>query len=605
MILVMCNSNQNDEYELRRRHTASHIMTAAVKLLYPNVQLGVGPWTDTGFYQDFDFGDLQISEKDFKKIQKKMRWIVNKGFEMRKTVISFEKAKEIFGHDRFKMELISEIVERGEEISFYSMVSKEEEKDENGEPTGKSIEKIFSSDLCAGPHLESTADVGVFKLTSLASAYWRGDSTKETLTRIYGVVFADEEKLKEYEIFLEEAAKRDHRKLGKELGLFTFSDKVGAGLPLFTPKGTFIRNKIESTIMEIQSDFGYEKVHIPHITKKDLYETSGHWGKYKDDLFHVKGKSDTAFVMKPMNCPHHTQIFDATPKSYRDLPVRYAETTTCYRDEQAGELLGLSRVRSITQDDGHVFCTIDQVKQECKSIVEVIRRFYTRLGMFHDGDFYVGLSVRDPQTPEKYLGTEEGWSKAEQFLEEIAQEENLPYKREEGEAAFYGPKLDFQFKDAIGREWQLATIQIDFVQPKNFKLSYIDANGEKQTPVMIHRAIAGSLERFMSVIIEHFAGAFPAWLSPVQAHIIPVNEAHEEYAYTLAKDLKKNGARVEVYDASDSLAKRVRNCQTAKVPFSIIIGDSEIESGQLTVRKYGEKKDTSMTFEAFLEACEK
>ena len=601
----MCNhSNHSENIELCRRHTASHIMTAAVKLLYPDVKLGVGPWTDTGFYQDFDFGDVDISEKEFKKIQKKMRWIVNKGFEMRKTIISLEKATELFGHDKFKMELINEIAERGEEISFYSMVAQVEEKNEEGEPTGNIVETIFSSDLCAGPHLKNTAELGVVKLTTLASAYWRGDSEKDTLTRIYGVAFENEEKMKEYEVFLEEAAKRDHRKLGKELGLFTFSEKVGAGLPLFTPKGTFIRNKIEETIMDIQSDYGYEKVHIPHITKKDLYETSGHWGKYKDDLFHVKGKSDTEFVMKPMNCPHHTQIFDSSPKSYRDLPVRYAETTACYRDEQAGELLGLSRVRSITQDDGHVFCTVEQIKQECKNIVEVIRRFYTKLGMYNDGDFYVGLSVRDSQKPEKYLGTDEGWNKAEKFLEEIAQEENLPYKREEGEAAFYGPKLDFQFKDAIGREWQLATIQIDFVQPENFKLSYTDSNGEKQTPVMIHRAIAGSLERFMSVIIEHFAGALPAWLSPVQAHIIPVNEAHEDYAYDLAKKLKKSGARIEVYDASDSLAKRVRNCQTAKVPFSIIIGDNEVESGDLTVRKYGEKKDKIVSVEEFLKNCE-
>ncbi|HIQ56565.1 TPA: threonine--tRNA ligase [Candidatus Gracilibacteria bacterium] len=601
----MCTSENNvNNLELCRKHTASHIMTAAVKLLYPDVKLGVGPWTDNGFYQDFDFGDVQVSEKEFKKIQKKMRWIVNKGFEMRKTIISVEKATELFGHDKFKMELISEIAGRGEDISFYSMISEGEEKDENGEPTGKMVERIFSSDLCAGPHLKNTGELGVVKLTTLASAYWRGDSDNDTLTRIYGVVFENEEKMKEYEIFLEEVAKRDHRKLGKELGLFTFSEKVGAGLPLFTPKGTFIRRKIEDTIMEIQAGFGYEKVHIPHITKKDLYEISGHWGKYKDDLFHVKGKSDTEFVMKPMNCPHHTQIFDASPKSYRDLPVRYAETTSCYRDEQAGELLGLSRVRSITQDDGHVFCTVEQIKQECKNIVEVIRQFYTKFGMYNEGEFYVGLSVRDPQKPEKYLGTEEGWSKAEQFLEEIAKEENLPYKREEGEAAFYGPKLDFQFKDAIGREWQLATIQIDFVQPENFKLSYTDKNGEKQTPVMIHRAIAGSLERFMSVIIEHFAGAFPPWLSPVQAHIIPVNEAHEEYAYDLAKKLKKLGARVEVYDASDSLAKRIRNCQTAKVPFSVIIGDNEVASGNVTVRKYGEKKDRVISIEEFLEECE-
>ena len=595
------NSQDDKNLELKRKHTASHVMTAAVKLLYPDVKLGVGPWTDDGFYQDFDFGDKKISEAEFKKIQKKMRWIVNKGFEMRKTSISPEKARELFAGDKFKTELIDEIVARGEEISFYSMISQVEEKDEEGNLTGEKIEKIFSSDLCAGPHLETTADLGITKLTKVAAAYWRGDSDNATLTRIYGVAFENEEKLAEYEKFLEEAEKRDHRKLGKELGLFAFSDLVGAGLPLFTAKGAFIRKKIESTISKIQEEFGYESVHIPHITKKDLYETSGHWAKYKDDLFHVKGKSDTEFVMKPMNCPHHTQIFAASPKSYRDLPVRYAETTTCYRDEQAGELLGLSRVRSLTQDDGHCFCTLDQVKQESKNIVEVIRRFYTKLGMFEEGKFWVSLSVRDSKRPEKYMGDPAGWDTAEKFLEEIAEEENLPYKRVEGEAAFYGPKLDFQFRDAIGREWQLATIQIDFVQPKNFDLEYTDSNGEKQTPIMIHRAIAGSLERFMAVIIEHFAGAFPAWLAPVQAHIIPVNSAHEDFAYNLAKDLKKKGARVEVYDSSDSLGKRIRNCQTAKIPYAIIIGDDEVSSGNLTVRKYGEKRDEKIGVEEFLE----
>ncbi len=579
-----------NDLETRRRHSGSHIMTAAVKMMFKEVKLGVGPWTDEGFYQDFDFGEKTFSDKDFKKVEKKMRWIVNKNFPIKKEMVSNDRALALFRDDPFKTELIQEIIDRKEELSFYYF--------------GESLETAFYVDLCAGPHLDSTGELGVFKLTKVAASYWRGDSDKATLTRIYGVAFADKSELEAYEEFLEEAAKRDHRKLGAELGLFAFSEKVGGGLPLFTPKGTFIRHKIEETIMDIQADYGYEKVHIPHITKKELYETSGHWKQYKDDLFHVKGKSDTAFVMKPMNCPHHTQIFDASPKSYRDMPVRYAETTACYRDEQAGELLGLSRVRSITQDDGHVFCTVDQIKQESKNIAEVIRRFYSKLGMFEDGKFWVSLSVRDPQKMEKYLGSDEGWDKAEQFLEEIAQEENFPYKRVEGEAAFYGPKLDFQFRDAIGREWQLATIQIDFVQPTNFKLSYTTAEGKKETPVMIHRAIAGSLERFMSVIIEHFAGAFPAWLSPIQAHILPVNQAHEDFAYDLAKRLKAKDARTEVYDSSDSLGKRIRNSQKAKVPFTIVIGDKEVESGNLQIRKYGEPQDEEMTVEAFLKALQ-
>ncbi len=581
----MCN-----DLELQRRHTASHIMTFAVKMMFPNINLGVGPWTDEGFYQDFDFGEDKISDKDFKKIEKKMRWIVNKNFKIKKEIVSAKKALEVFGKDKFKKELIDGIIETGDEISFYNFESDD----------GNAI----YTDICAGPHLGSTGELGIFKLTKLAASYWRGDAKKDSLTRIYGVAFADKEGLEKYEKFLEEAAKRDHRKLGAELDLFTFSEKVGSGLPLFTPKGTFIRNKIEEVIMDIQSQFGFERVHIPHITKKDLYQCSGHWDKFKDDLFHVKGKQDTEFVMKPMNCPHHTQIYASSMRSYRDLPIRYAETTTCYRDEQPGELLGLSRVRALTQDDGHTFCTIDQVKQECNNLVEVIRQFYTKLGMFNEGDFWVSLSVRDSKTPEKYLGDPKNWDKAEQFLKEIADEEKLDYKRVEGEAAFYGPKLDFQFKDAIGREWQLATIQIDFVQPERFELEYTDSDGKKQTPVMIHRAIAGSLERFMSVIIEHFAGAFPAWLSPVQAHILPVNKAHEDFAYNLAKDLKTKGARLEVFDSSDSLGKRIRNSQKSKVPFTIILGDKEVESGNLTVRKYGEQGDSEISVKEFLDSLE-
>jgi threonyl-tRNA synthetase len=580
----MCN--HAEDLETKRKHSASHIMTAAVKMIFPNVKLGVGPWTDDGFYQDFDFGEEKISDKDFKKIEKKMRWIVNKDFPIKKEIVKIEKARELFTGDKFKLELIQDIDDRGEDVSFYYF--------------GENLESATYIDLCAGPHLKSTGQLGVFKLIKLAAAYWRGDAEKETLTRIYGVAFPDKEGLENYQNLLAEAAKRNHRKLGKKLDLFTFSDLVGSGLPMFTPKGTFIRNQIENAIMEIQARYGFEKVCIPHITKKDLYEVSGHWTKYKDDLFHVKGKSETEFVMKPMNCPHHAQIYASQMRSYRDLPVRYVETTTCYRDELPGELLGLSRVRSLTQDDGHVFCRLDQVEAESRNIVKVIREFYTKLGLFNDGDFIVSLSVRDPKKPEKYMGDSKNWDKAEEFLEKVAKSENLPYKRVEGEAAFYGPKLDFQFKDAIGREWQLATIQIDFVQPANFELSYINEESKKETPVMIHRAIAGSLERFMSLIIEHFAGAFPLWLSPIQAHILPVNKSHEDFANKLAEKLKKQNGRIEVYDSSDSLGKRIRNCQKRKIPFAIIIGNKEVESGKLTIRKYGEEKDKIVSFEEFV-----
>jgi threonyl-tRNA synthetase len=575
--------------QIKLKHTASHIMTYAVKMMYSEISLGVGPWTNDGFYQDFDFGEIKISDKDFKKIEKKMRWIINKNFKMVKENISIEEARKKFSKDPFKSKLIEKIISKGEDLSFYSM------KNEEG--------KTVSSDLCAGPHLSFTGELKAFKLTKISASYWEGNSDNPTLTRIYGVSFFSKQELDDYEKFLIEAEKRDHRKLGKELGLFTFSDKVGSGLPLFTPKGTFIRNKIEETIMDIQKDYGYEKVSIPHITKKDLYEISGHWDKYKDDLFHVSGKSNQEFVMKPMNCPHHTQIFDSESRSYKDLPIRYAETTVCYRDEHAGELLGLSRVRALTQDDGHVFCSLDQVKQEMKNIVKVIKRFYTKLEMYEDGNFWVSLSIRDKSNLEKYLGKDENWEKSEIFLKEIAEEESLPYKIIEGEAAFYGPKLDFQFKDAIGREWQLATIQVDFVQPENFKLKYINEKGEKEVPIMIHRAIAGSLERFMSVIIEHFSGAFPAWLSPIQANILPVNTVHEEYAKGLYEKLKNNGLRLKFYDSTDSLGKRIRNSQKSKIPFSIIIGDKEIESGNFTVRKYGEEKDIVVSEEKFYDLC--
>lgn len=580
----MCN--EKNDLELKRKHTASHIMTFAVKMMFPDIKLGVGPWTDEGFYQDFDFGETTISDKEFKKIQKKMRWIVNKNFKIVRQEFTEAESREIWKDDKYKLELIDGIVERGEQISAYDFVNDE----------GRTVYR----DICAGPHLENTGDLGIFKLTKIAAAYWRGDADRETLTRIYGVAFPNKEKLAEYEHFLEEAAKRDHRKLGKELDLFTFSEKVGGGLPLFTPKGTFIRNKVEEVIMQIQSKYGFERVNIPHITKKDLYETSGHWAKFKDDLFHVHGKGDTQFVMKPMNCPHHTQIYASQMRSYRDLPIRYAETTTCYRDEQPGELLGLSRVRSLTQDDGHIFCTPDQVLQESRNLVKVIREFYTKLGMFNEGDFKVSLSVRDSAKLDKYLGDSKNWDKAESYLEEVAKSENLPYERIEGEAAFYGPKLDFQFKDSLGREWQLATIQIDFVQPERFELEYVDNEGKRQTPVMIHRAIAGSLERFMSVIIEHFAGAFPAWLAPVQAHILPVTDDHNARAEEVLAKIHGIFGRAEIHEAADTLGKRLRNSQTGKIPFSVIIGDGEVESGKLTVRKYGEKKDQEMSVEDFL-----
>ncbi len=561
-----------DDKSIKLKHSASHIMTAAVQMLYgkDKISLGVGPWTEEGFYQDFDFGKVDFKETDLKKIEKKMRWIINKDFPIKKQVVSKEEALALHKGDRYKEELIEEISKNGEEISVYYI--------------GENLENAISSQLCEGPHIEKTGQLKAFKLTKIAGAYWRGDENNPMLTRIYGVAFEDEEELKKYQEKIEEAKKRDHRKLGKELGLFTFSDLIGAGLPLFTPKGTLMRDLITNKIWGLQKELGWKRVTIPHITKKELYETSGHWEKFKDDLFKVKGKGDTQFVMKPMNCPHHTQIYASEPRSYKDLPMRFAENGVVYRDEQAGELLGLARVRAITQDDGHAFCAEDQIEEEIRNIVSIIKSFYTSLGMYKDGEFWVSLSVSDPKHPEKYMIEEDGlFIKAEETLERIAKEENLPYKRIEGEAAFYGPKLDFQFKDALGREWQLGTVQLDFSMPKRFNLEYTDKDGKKKRPIMIHRAIAGSLERFMAVMIEHFAGHFPVWLAPEQLRIIPIANEYNEYAQSALKEMQNADIRVYFDNSTDSLGKKIRKAKTEKIPYIAVIGEDEQKTNSLKI----------------------
>lgn len=563
----------------KKRHSLAHLLAAATLKLRPDTKITLGPAIDNGFYYDMDFTE-PLSDKDLKTIQKNMKKMASgwKDFVAKK--VSASEARDFFAGNEYKLELIDEIESRGEDITLYT----------SGDFT----------DLCRGGHVDdfSSIDMSAFKLERVAGAYWRGDENNKMLTRVYGLAFNTKDELDAYIHQQEEAKKRDHRKIGKELGLFTFSEKVGPGLPLFTPKGTKIRSLIVDKIMSIQEQYGYEQVCIPHITKSDLYKTSGHWDKYKDDLFHVTGKSDAEFVMKPMNCPHHTQIFDAEPRSYRDLPLRYAETTMVYRDEQAGELMGLSRVRSITQDDGHIFCTPDQIKTEVNNIVSIIKEFYTAMDMFNEGDYWVSLSVRDSQNLDKYIGDNDLWNQAESILEDIAKENNLNYKRVEGEAAFYGPKLDFQFRDAIGREWQLGTAQLDFVQPARFELSYTESDGTKQTPVMIHRAIAGSLERFMSLAIEHFAGHFPLWLAPTQIAIIPINtEAHSAYAQSVYDELKSIGARIALWDDDhDGFGKKVRRAKNNKLPYWIIIGDDEISTQTVTIEtKDGGTKSVSLS----------
>lgn len=556
------------------RHSLAHLLAAAVKELYPDALPTIGPAIDNGFYYDFEFSS-PVSLQDLEKIQQKMKellpsWTAFKGRE-----VTADEAREHFKDNQYKLELINELEEKGEKITFYT--------------SGEFV------DLCRGGHsdnLSKEISPDAFKLERVAGAYWRGDEKNKMLTRIYGLAFSSKEELDTYLNQQEEALKRDHRKLGQELDLFTFSDLVGPGLPLFTPKGTLIRDLIVEKISSIQEKLGYQKVTIPHITKKELYETSGHWDKFGDELFKVKGKGDTEFVMKPMNCPHHTQIYAARPRSYKDLPLRFAETTMVYRDEQVGELLGLARVRSITQDDGHVFCRPDQISQEIENITHVIKEFYTSLGMFEEGKFWVSLSVRDSKTLDKYLGEETLWDKAESELESVAKKLNLPYKRVEGEAAFYGPKLDFMFEDALGRERQLATAQLDFIMPGRFSLEYTDQDGSKKTPVMIHRAIAGSLERFMAVMIEHFAGAFPFWLSPVQIKILPISDAHVSYAQEVLEEIKNAGFRAELDDRKESLGKKIRSAKEEKVPYLFVIGDKEMEEKTITIEGRTEKIGT-------------
>jgi len=565
-----------------KRHTLAHLLAAAVLEKYPHAKLTLGPAIDTGFYYDIDFsGGDTPGDTDLKELQRSMKKLLNKWTTFTHEEVSAKKARGIFAGNQFKLELIDEIEKKGETITLYSCGG--------------------FTDLCRGGHTEhpnNELDTDAFKLEKIAGAYWRGDEKNPMLTRIYGLAFETKEELEAYEKQQAEAKARDHRKLGKELDLFTFSELVGAGLPLFTPNGTLMRDLIVEKISQIQAKYGYVKVTIPHITKSDLYKTSGHWEKFKDELFHVKGQSDTEFVMKPMNCPHHTQIYDARPRSYKELPLRFAETTMVYRDEQAGELIGLGRVRSITQDDGHVFCTVDQIDQEVENIVNVIKQFYTSLGMFEEGKFWVSLSVSDPAKPDEYIGERGNWEKAEQMLEAVAKRLNLPYKRVEGEAAFYGPKLDFMFKDAIGRERQLATAQLDFNMPARFNLEYTDNAGKKQTPVMIHRAIAGSLERFMAIMIEHFAGNFPLWLCPTQLAVIPVADTHVPYATEVAETLRATGFRVTLDTSNESMGKKIRSAKQMRLPYFIVIGDKEVESKTITLESRDTGESELLTIEA-------
>ena len=543
-----------------KRHSLAHLLAAAVLRLWPDAKNILGPAIDNGFYYDFEFS-TPISDKDFLKIEKKMRETLKDWRTFDEKEISVEEAYKLFKDNPYKIKLINEIAAKGEKITIYT--------------SGHFF------DLCRGGHVEDpqTIDLESFKLDRVAGAYWRGDEKNKMLTRIYGLAFENKADLDAYVTQQEEAKKRDHRKLGKELKLFTISDLVGAGLPLMQPNGMIIRKAIEDYLWELHKNKGYSRVWTPHIAKQSLYETSGHAAKFGDELFRVKG-GDEEFFMKPMNCPHHMQIFADNQFSYRDMPVRYFEPATVYRYEKAGQLAGLTRVRAITQDDGHLFCRVSQITEEVGTIVKIIKEFYTTMNMM--SDYWVRLSVRG-EDKSKYLGSDEVWEKAESALDMAAKENELNYKRVEGEATFYGPKLDFMFKDAIGREWQLATIQCDFNLPERFNLAFVNEKGEKERPVVIHRAISGALERFMGVMIEHYAGNFPVWLSPIQIKIIPVRENHNDDAKKIADELISLDIRVDFDGSDEGMGKKIRNGKNMRVPYMLVIGDKEIESGELAL----------------------
>ncbi len=580
--------SQKTEVDLgAMRHSLAHIMADAVQRLWPNAKFGVGPVVENGFYYDIDLGDTKISEDDFKKIEKEMHKIIKGNADFVKSLSSVDKAIEWaeVNNQPYKQELLNDLKRAG------TTVAKDLDASELGLPSDSSKVKEVSfytndtfTDLCRGPHVKKTGEVGAFKLMRVAGAYWRGKEDNPQMQRLYGVAFSTKQELDDYLKMLEEAKKRDHRKLGKDLDLFVFSDLVGPGLPLYTPRGTVLIEEIKNSLREISREYDMQLVSIPHIAKIDLYEKSGHAAKFSEELFTVQSHFDQDFVLKPVNCPHHTQIYAGRPRSYKDLPLRYIEQTMQYRDEKPGQLGGLQRTRGFTVDDGHTFCRVDQIEEEVGTIVEIIREFYERLGLW--GKHWVSLSVRDSNDYSKYIGESADWEKAEKMLAEVSNKYGLGAKKMEGEAAIYGPKLDFMFKDALGRETQLATVQLDFAMPKRFELTYVDSEGKDQTPVMIHRAILGSFERFIMLMIEHFAGKFPVWLAPEQVRLITVNQTDKISSYgnkqlELAKSL---GLRAALDNANESVGKKIRNAEKMKIPYVIVIGEQEAESGETIPR---------------------
>lgn len=565
------------------RHSTAHILAAAVLEMFPEAKFGIGPAIDNGFYYDFELPRTLIPE-DLPLLEEKMKAIIKSNYPFEKAEASIDEAMTKFKEldQTLKQELIDDLHKAGNEtVTVYK--------------SGHFV------DLCSGPHIESTGkiDARAFALTKISGAYWKGDASNKQLQRIYGVVFESKDELKNYFNLVAEAERRDHRKLGKELDLFCFSDLVGPGLPLFTPKGTIIKDELQKHIEKVCRSYGFQKVATPHLAKIDLYEKSGHAQKFGDELFQVSSHYKQDYVMKPVQCPHQTQIFASRPRSYRDLPIRYMESEKQYRDEKPGEIGGLQRVIAITVEDGHTFCTVDQVKQEIKNMVGIIQDFYTSLGMWDN--HWVSLSVRDYAHPEKYIGEPSDWDLCEKILQEVSDEMGLNAIKHEGEAALYGPKLDFMFRDALGKEVQIPTVQIDFATPKRFGLEYTNAEGSKANPVMVHRAVLGSYERFMMLLIEHFAGAFPLWLSPVQVVVLPISEKFIDWANEVEKKLIENDIRVELNDQAESLGKRISLSEKQKIPYILVVGEKETTDKTVAVRKRGVKEQETLPIDSFIE----
>lgn len=559
-------------------HSSAHLMAEAIEDLFPSVKFGIGPSIENGFYYDIDFGDYKVAEEDLARIEERMRFFAKKNEPICRSEISKTEAKETFQKkgDPYKLELI-DALEDGT-ISFYTQGN--------------------FTDLCRGPHLPNTGYIKAIKLLSLAGAYWRGDEHNKQLTRVYGITFPKESLLTEYLTMLEEAKKRDHRRLGKELGLFAFSQRVGQGLPLWLPRGAMLRERLENFLRSVQKEYGYLPVITPHIGQKALYETSGHWAKYGADSFRPieTPQEGEVFLLKPMNCPHHCEIYRSAPRSYRDLPLRLAEFGTVYRYEQSGELHGLTRVRGFTQDDAHIFCRPDQLKEEFLKVIDIILYIFRVLEF---ADYEAQISLRDRTDHSKYIGTDENWEKAEQAIIEAAAEKGLPTRTEYGEAAFYGPKLDFMVKDALGRRWQLGTVQVDYNLPERFDLEYTGADDQRYRPVMIHRAPFGSMERFVAVLLEHTGGRFPLWLSPDQVAVLPISDKFNDYAQTVAQTLKQGGFRVVLDDRNEKIGKKIREAELQRIPYLLILGEREASEQTVSVRARGGVDKGSMPIADF------